>query len=68
MLRPHLHRRLLACPTQVVSNPKDTIVFDHDRHKQILESVAKMGSDAKLHLDSQGKVCSLFMLLCLFLV
>jgi|UniRef100_A0A7S4D3M1 hypothetical protein len=41
---------------EVVSNPKDTIVFDHDRHKQILESVAKMGSDAKLHLDSQGKV------------
>ncbi len=40
----------------IVKNPRDTIVFDHDLHRKILEREKTEGSDARLVHDSSGSV------------
>eukprot|EP00668_Euglena_longa_P018970 GGOE01023644.1.p1 GENE.GGOE01023644.1~~GGOE01023644.1.p1 ORF type:complete len:1162 (-),score=368.27 GGOE01023644.1:389-3841(-) len=42
--------------SEIVKNPKDTIIFAHTRHADIMALVKTMGSDGKLLLDGHGKV------------
>ena len=41
---------------EIVADPKNSIWFDTDLHNRIMALVPKMGADAKLVLDEQGKV------------
>nr|BCB67685.1 beta-1,3-glucan phosphorylase [Euglena gracilis] len=41
---------------EIVKNPKDTIVFAHTRHADLMALAKTMGSDGKLLLDGHGKV------------
>ncbi|MCX7655944.1 MAG: hypothetical protein N2Z76_05425 [Treponemataceae bacterium] len=41
---------------EILKNPRDTIVFDHDRHRTIMKETEQYGSDAKLVCSSDGEV------------
>ena len=45
-----------ALHSQIVAHPKDTIVFDQERHDKIQAIVRRIGSDGRLVLDGSGKV------------
>ncbi|TCW61306.1 hypothetical protein [Treponema sp. J25] len=41
---------------EILKNPRDTIAFDHSRHRKIMEEVERYGTDAKLVRSSDGEV------------
>ncbi|HMU45030.1 MAG TPA: hypothetical protein PKC72_01620 [Chitinophagaceae bacterium] len=43
--------------SDILKNPKDTIVFDEDNDKHIRQRMIEMGADGALLTDRQGKIC-----------
>ena len=42
--------------SEILSNPKDTIDFDHDLHQKIMSEIKEVGTDARLVLDGNQVV------------
>lgn len=43
--------------TDIVKNPKDTIIFDHDNEKQIHERIKAIGADGALLTTTKDAIC-----------